>query len=215
MRFLYKNETYTLEALNRQTGYRRLRNPILATGPDLPLEDLVYVFGNERDFYGWTARLRLADKFAAMRQKIKEAQQFERRDHAHIIRRQMAQSERIAVELQELANRTGLALNSKELFLKATDKSNILEGAIFDPVILWTGVNYSGNFLALNGPIVDLRGVPGFNDNVESVLLSGICTLCADPWFRGARLMLFGAVAGYTNLGELAWNNRASSVFVF
>jgi hypothetical protein len=214
MKFLYKNETYTLEELNRQSSYRRLQSPILATGPDLPLQDLVYAFSNERDFYRWTQGLRLADKFATIQQSIKEVRQLEHLDHTHIMRRKAAQSERIAVELQELANHTGLALNSMELFLQATDKNNVLEGAIFDPAILWTGTNFTGNFLALAAHHPNLGWASVFNNSVSSIILGGMCILFENPWFRGASFW-FSGVAGYTNLGAFGWSNRASSVALY
>ena len=61
-----------------------------------------------------------------------------------IAERQKRKAARIEVDLRELAERTGLPLDSKELLLKATTEADPLEGAIFDPGMLFMGIGFAG-----------------------------------------------------------------------
>ena len=130
--------------------------------------------------------------------------------------RLIRKAERIETELRELSTRTGLAFGSKELFLRATTKADPLEGPIFDPSMLFAGVGFTGNALAVPYPgFPDLSWFPGMNNAVSAVQIVGLVALYNTTWFRGASRIIFGLpFFQIPNLAAIGFNNVASSVLV-
>lgn len=217
MQFLFNDKFYDQKGLENNSDYKTAKEPILATGPGLPDEEVVYVFTTRVAFDAWTKNLRLADAFDKMREDIGEARSFKGKDNTAVFKRQVTLAKRIQEDLEELSKRTGLPANSKELFLRATTQAGILEGRIFDPVMLYTVAGFTGNAVGLAVPIPDLRIFSGgFNNNVSSIQVLGICILYAGLFFGGASLFLVGApYIEITNLGTLGFNNIASSVYAY
>lgn len=215
MQFLYNSKTYTLQSLKKNARYIKSKTAIHAVGPGLPDPSIVYVFDTETAFYKWTETLRLADEFARIHKTVEQLRKFEQEDHAVLFQRQQVRLSRIREDLEELASRTGLPLNSKELFLQATLEGNPLEGSVFDPAMLYTGANFTGNALGVGLPLPNLNVFPVMNNTVSSARVLGICILCNAAWFGGARLALVGApYFESSNLATLGFNDIASSVFV-
>ena len=135
-------------------------------------------------------------------------------DLAFVKKRQLATAERIEEDLRQLAKETGLKYGSKELFLRATRDSRILEGQVFDPALLYTGANFVGNSLGAAMPLPDLTWWPGMNNSITSVQMLGACILYRGTYFRGSSLWLLGVP--YFQVASLAgtsFNNAASSVY--
>src|SRR5205823_1913570 len=92
----------------------------------------------------------------------------------------------------ELAERTGLALDSKELLLKATTDADPFEGPIFDPGILYMGIGFGQLRIYVFYPGVADLGWVGFNDRVSAVKVIGVVALYRDTFFRGPSRIFVG-----------------------
>jgi hypothetical protein len=162
--------------------------------------------------------------FDKLKKGVAEARKAEKGDHAVLRKLQVALSRRVKKEYEQVAARTGPAIDSEELFLRATTKAPVLEGPVFDPACLYTGAGFTGSLMCAATPLPDLRWFPGFNNTITLVRTAGVCVLYSGTWFRGSALVLVGVpVIALANLalvapatGALAnFNNVTSSVYSY
>lgn len=109
--------------------------------------------------------------------------------------------------------RSGLRVNSKELFMKATNADcDQLEGPIFDPSIIYEHINFGGAWRPLSGTIPNFRWI-GFNDKASSMRVAGAGILFQHAWYKGQRFY-FGGVPymDFSDFREFGFNDLASSV---
>ena len=207
-------EQYTfLHGSKRIPIEEAVRFPILVAGTGN--QKLVYAFESDKAVLNWAEGGKHAEVFEQMYKRISAAQAFERRDNSVAEARQKANVKRISKEFRLLADRLELDVGSEELFLKATVDAPILEGSIFDPVVLYDTDSYSGSYVALpNAPFPNL-GWFGFNDRASSLLIHGQITLCENTWFKGRKAFFFGIPYGKFVLSQFGFSNRASSAHVF
>ncbi len=185
---------------------------IIATG-DVTEADTAYVFESQEAFNDWVKGTQYADRCARLQQLTGEARKQQGRDVSEARKRQKKTADRIKQDLEELSARTGLAYGSKELFLRATTESDLLEGPLFDPTILYDGINASGqSFISWGGFFPDL-GWHNFDNRASSVqMVFDLATLYDLPWFQGVTTWLFGLLPFYQlNLSSLNFDNRTSS----
>lgn len=217
MTYLFNRTSYkTLDELNSDKSFRKLKTPVMATGPGLPDGKLVYVFKNEASFYRWTKDTSRADDFAGLKKKVNQARRQRLKIQDDTKKRQQAYVRRIARDLRSLSKRAGLKTGSAELILKASINRDVLEPSIFDPAILFTGLNFSGSFLGVGVPLPNLAWFAGFNNTVSSLTAVGICAVWTGSWFRGPSRFFVGApFVGINNLGLFGLNNNISSVVAY
>lgn len=212
MKYSFNGKLYDKKDLGE---LNKSQEPIFVVGSGLPDQKVIYAFKNETDLYAWARDLPVADNFERMREGLKKARALKDEDNTAIFERQALLAKRIEEDLGELSKRTGLPANSKQLFLRATEKAGILEGRIFDPAMLFSGTNFSGNAVGLTVPSPNLANFPGMNNTVSSVQVIGICRLFAGTFFNGASTLLLGApYFQISNLTTIAFNNITSSAFI-
>lgn len=196
------------------------RYPILAAG--LIADNVVHAFNTQKEFEKWTESTRYLERIRSVETKILEAKQYEETETSAIKQRQIKVVNRIIEDMNELAERLELDPASEELFLKATSKSDVLEGPIFDPAIVFDsigtfgsiGVSGSSWLPFTTGVWPDLRWFD-WNDRISSVTVSGLVVFFEHTWFAG-RCLWLGAIPlwYFHDLKIFGFNNRASSAIV-
>lgn len=223
-KFLFEGAIYSRAKISSLSRFTRLKEPVIAFGPGMPSRHVVYAYGNMRAFLAAASDMKLGHVFDKLNKGVAEARNEETSDHAVLRKLQVARSRRVKKEYELLAARTGLAVDSEALFLRATTKAPVLEGPVFDPACLYTGAGFTGSYMCAASPMPDLRWFPGFNNTITSVRAAGVCVLYSGAWFRGSALVLVGVpVIAVANLslvapttGALAnFNNVTSSVYVY
>ena len=228
-RYVFRGKTYDHRSLSAVPAFHDLDAPAFALGPALGPDDVktVHVFERQTLLEKWieaNGRAELRDALAGIRAGVRRARTAERGDQADLRRRQTTLAARIADDLRDLAGATGLPANSRRLFLRATSKSSVLEGAVFDPAWVFTGANFTGSSLGATVPLPDLSWFPGMNNSITSLHALGICILHSNTWFRGASLWAVGApYIGIANLAAVVptfgalpnFNNATSSLYAY
>lgn len=222
--YMFEGSRHTRTSLSASSRYTRLKEPVIVLGPGMPQRNLAYVFDNIKAFYAATSRMKMGHIFDKLKRGITEAQKAEKGDLTPIKTRQIALARRIKNDYKKLAARTGFPLNSQKLFLQATTKAPVLEGPVFDPSCVFTGPNFTGNFMCVGVPLPDLSFFAGFNNSITSVRAAGICVLFSHTWFRGASLVLVGLpIIAIANLASVApttgafanFNDITSSIYLY
>ena len=223
-RFRFEGSTYSRDKISSLSRFTRLKAPVIAFGPGMPSGKIVYAFHHMRAFLAAAAEMKMGHVFDKLKKGIAEARRVEKGDHAELKKVQVALARRVKKDYEQLAARSGLPVDSQELFLRATTKAPVLEGPVFDPACLFTGAAFTGSFMCAAVPLPDLSWFPGFNNTITSVRAAGVCVLHAGTWFRGSALVLVGlpliAVANLALIapttGALAnMNNVTSSVYAY
>jgi len=224
LKYCFQGAIYSRKTLSELDGLTRLKEPVMALGPGLPERNMAYVFENMKALYAAAPQLKLDHVLAKLRKGVTEARRSQNGDLTGLAARQTALAKRIKKDYEALAGRTGFPLDSEQLFLRATTKANPLEGPVFDPACVYTGVGFTGSYMCAGVPLPDLTWFPGFNNTISSVRAAGACILYSGTWFGGAALVLVGlpviAVANLTavtpTIGALAnFNNVTSSVYAY
>ena len=213
MRVVYGRKRVELAALETDPGFKALPESVIALGSGLPEKGLAFAFSDWKEFVKFAAKTDVAEKIASMDERRRKLGKRIGEDNTGLAERHKRKTERIQFDLRDLAGRMGLALESKELFLRATSKADPLEGPIFDPAMLYTGFGFTGPALPVYYPGVPDLGWFGMNNIVSSVRVVGILGLFNGTGWRGASRVIFGLP--YTQVANLgAFNNTASSVLV-
>lgn len=224
LKYRFDGSTYTREKLSALRSFTRLKEPVLALGPGLPDRNVAYAFKNMAALYAAAPRMKLGPVFEKLKKGVAEARKASKGDLRALKARQIALAQRIKKDYEDLAARTGLPLDSEQLFLRATTKAPVLEGPVFDPACVYTGAGFTGSFMCVGVPLANLTWFPGFNNTITSVRAAGVCVLYSGTWFRGSALVLVGLpLIALTNLalvtptvGALAnFNNVTSSVYAY
>jgi hypothetical protein len=191
--------------------------PFIAAGTDLPEEGTAYGFSTEESLCRWAAGTRQAVRFARAIGTMKLGQQLEGTDvAARALPRIEATAERLTAELAALAEETGLALGSPELFITAATARSVLEPPLFDPTLLFDRVDDEGDLT--HPPVFGGKLFPvfatiptfgRFNDKASGAQVFGVCTLHDRTFFRGAAAFLLGSASFI--LADLGFDNRAAS----
>jgi hypothetical protein len=224
LKYRFEGSTYTREKLSASKRFARLKEPVIALGPGLPERNVAYVFEKMQALYAAAPRMKLGHVFDKLKKGVAEARKAKKGDLTALKARQVALARRIKKDYEELAARTGLDLDSAQLFLRATTKAPVLEGSVFDPACVYTLAGFNGSYMCVGVPLPDLTWFPGFNNNISSVRAAGACILYSGTWFGGAALVLVGLpVIGIANLALVApttgafanFNNITSSVYAY
>jgi hypothetical protein len=213
MKVVYGRKRIELAALEADPEFQALPEPVVALGSGLPEKGLAFAFRDWKELVKFAQRTEAGEKIASMDERRRKLRRRSREDTTALAERLKRRTARIEGELRELAARTGLAIDSKELFLRATTKADPLEGPIFDPAMLFTGLGFTGPALPVAYPGFPNLGWLGFNNLVSSVRVVGLLALFNLTWFGGASRVIVGLPFGnVANLG--AFNNIASSCLV-
>jgi len=213
MKVVFGRKRIELAALETDPDFTALPEPVVALGSGLPEKALAFAFRDWKEFIKFAAKTEAAEKIAGMDERRRKLRKRSGEDTRGLAERLKRRAERIQSELHELAGRTGLAFDSKELFLRATSKADPLEGPIFDPSMLFTGLGFTGPALPVAYPGVPDLGWFGMNNTVSSVRVVGVLGLFNLTWWGGASRVIFGLpFSQVANLG--AFNNIASSALV-
>jgi hypothetical protein len=122
---------------------------------------------------------------------------------------------KIERELSALAERTGLAPNSRELFERATVKREPDEPEIFDATLLFQDPGFGGAAVPLYGDVYDLDALGGWRGRVGSVLSDRSLTLFSDTGFRGNQCWVFAPQGGYATVDDLGWFNGLAASLLY
>jgi hypothetical protein len=216
MKINFRNKDYTEGELKKNPVFAKAKDYVIAVGPGLNKGEGAFAFASEKEFINWSRKRPVGKSIAAMYKDIGLARKEEGKNTAYIRARQIEKATRVANDLRALAKQTGLRLNSKALFLRATTKTMKAEGPIFDPVGLYTGTGFTGNSLGAAIPLPNLNWWPGLNNTISSVQILGACILYSGTFFSGASRVLIGVpYMQITNLANIGFNNVTSSVYVY
>jgi hypothetical protein len=184
--------------------------PIIIAGNELPQRDVIYAFDSEESFDDWTRSNGLADKINRAKRSISEARALRTRSSFDdVIRRQRTLIDRINIDLQELSQRTGLSLGTRQFFERAI-QTDIFEGRIFDPGIFYEHVNYEGHWLPMGNLSYPKLSWHGWDNRISSLQFGGLGCMFEHSWFEGAQYWMVAEDTAY--LGDF-WNDRASSLW--
>lgn len=189
------------------------RAPILACGNMLGTTDAVVAFDDDLAFLRWAEKMPNGEKFYKLTRLVDEVRKLEHDDLTQVKEARKRRTQYLTRELEELASRRKMAVNSAEVFLEATAAGcHPLEGAILDPAIIYEHINFGGSWRPLAATIPDFRWI-GFNDKASSMRVSGAGILFQDTWYRG-RKFYFGGVPtmDFPDFRQFAFNDLASSV---
>lgn len=183
-------------------------------GPD---GNVGQAFETRAAFIKWSKGGKSEAKVSQIFQTIDDVRRYEKSDNARAIERQKRIATRVQGELEELSKTAKLAIGSEELLLRASTKSPILEGRIFDSALLFRD---SG----LHGPLLPLiTGLPmpdfswfGFDNMLTSGIVHGMIILCTNSWYSGSGIAFqtfpFWDTATFDFSGS-GWNDAISSGF--
>lgn len=193
-----------------------LKFPVMAAGDGLPEENTVYVFDSHQDFLKWSKETKQADTIDQTSQKIEKIKQNEKGDNTAAKQRQEKLAKRVLEDLQELSERSGLPISSRELLMKASDDSNLLEGRIFHrSAILWEQSGGIGAAWPVFGvPYPDLNWFRWGNRAV-SIHVNGVALLTDKSWFSGPSVWLFGLFWPLFELSGLGFEFRAEAALSY
>jgi hypothetical protein len=216
MKIHFGKETYTIDELEAIPEFAKAENSVIAHGSGLSKKKEAFAFTSEREFKAWIVKQPIGEKLEGMFKQLAKARKEATGDLALLKKRQLAKAERVEQDLRQLAKDTGLEYGSKELFLRATRDSKILEGPVFDPASLYTGANFTGSSISAAVPLPNLSWWPNMNNKVTSVRVVGVCILYKKALFRGSSLFLAG-VPFYeaASLAGTGFNNAASSAYIY
>ena len=215
MKILFGRKRFDYAMLEADADFRRLKEPVVMLGSGLPERGVAFAFRDWKELLKFAARTKVADKIAAIDESRRKLSRRKDEDMTLISERHKRKVARIQADLSELAERTGLPPNSKELLLRATIQADPLEGAIFDPAMLFMGIGFGGLSLPVFYPGIPDLGWFNFNDRVSAVKVVGIVALYRDTFFRGPSRIFVGApYFQIPNLLSVGFNNTASSVLV-
>lgn len=213
MKVVYGRKRIELTALEADPDFAALPESVVALGSGLPEKGFAFAFRDWNEFVKFSAKTDAAEKVASMDERRRKMRKRSGEDTTGLAERLKRRTERIQFDLRELAERTGLAPDSKELFLRATSKADPIEGPIFDPAMLFTGLGFTGPALPVSYPGIPDLGWFNMSNVVSSVRVVGILGLFSRIGWRGASRLILGLpYAQVANLG--AFNNIASSVLV-
>lgn len=213
MKVVYGRKRIELTALETDPDFRALPESVVALGSGLPEKGLAFAFRDWNEFVKFAAKTDAAENVDSMDERRRKIRKRSGEDTTGLAERLKRRTERIQFDLRELAARTGLAPDSKELFLRATSKADPLEGPIFDPAMLFTGLGFTGRALPVSYPGIPHLGWFNMNNVVSSVRVVGVLGLFNSTGWGGASRVIFGLpYAQVANLG--AFNNTVSSVLV-
>jgi hypothetical protein len=139
-------------------------------------------------------------------------------DVDRLISRRRRSLERIVGDMRELAEETGLPIDSSELFSLATRPAHPLEMPVFDPVSFFTGTGSSGflpftNWLPLGAGFWRLAWF-GWSNLPRSWRYSGWVWAFDGEFWNGASVLSGWFPFGYGPLSSWGMDRRVSSAFV-
>ena len=213
MKVVYGRKRIELAALETDPDFTVLPEAVVALGSGLPEKGLAFAFRDWKEFVKFAAKTDAGEKVASMDERRRKMRKRSGEDLTGLAERLKRRTERIRFDLGELAARTGLAPDSKELFLRATAKADPLEGPIFDPAMLFNGLGFTGPALPVSYPGIPDLGWFSMNNVVSSVRVVGILGLFNRTGWGGASRVIVGLpYAQVATLG--AFSNTASSALV-
>lgn len=181
-------------------------------GPNYDKDKTIDIFESDREFNDWHKGSNASDMVNRIRDGIRKDKENQFRNHSDLIERYNEEQMRIREEYARLAEKTGYALNSSELFKRATIDRPKDEPAIFHSGILWQHINYYGQYLFVIETLPDFTWF-GFNDKCSSLKFIGGGALCEHVWYGGRYFWLLGFLAEIPWIGN-DFNDRASSAFL-
>jgi hypothetical protein len=186
-----------------------------------PESDVAYVFDTRDRFVKWSKGTKFEAKVAYLFNGLDEAKKAEHSDNTVAMARQKALITRVSSELEELSKRTGLALGSEQLLLRASHRPEGVEGPIFGSAVLYNSPAAfgAGGWL----PMVSSWWMPdfrwfGFDNITSSGWVFGDVVLCTGYWYSGMGISFrSGAFPPFSydsitfSLKGSGWDNTISS----
>lgn len=188
---------------------------VIACGNLLPTSHAIYGFTSEEEFQEWADSLFIADSIRRIHEFVHEARKYENDGLASIEAIWKEYIDSMTDLLKKLANREGVAENSRDLFLVAEGLSgHPLQPKVLNSAILYQHINFGGSWRPVTGPIPHLSLI-GFNDTTSSVRMFGTGFLAQHGFWRGRRFYMLGIPwIEFADLREFDFNDRASSVLL-
>ncbi|MHA7058073.1 hypothetical protein ACWGOQ_0012700 [Aquimarina sp. M1] len=193
LKFLFREEFFTLKELEANEVFSKLEAPIMLNGTGLPNEKIVYVFEDNIVLKAWATNTKTEEIIKKVLDTLPSVQLQEHDDHKWAKQKITQKSERIIRDLEALSKRTELPLLSRELQKLATIDAPLIEGPVFDPAFLFSHSNARGHLLPLwsNLWLPNFNWL-GWNDSISSVfVVSGLLLLCEHSWWSGRSVWLF------------------------
>lgn len=185
-----------------------------------PHPGYVTAFDTDAELQKWIDTLPQKDRIAEGLQKMALAQQAYEKDPFTAMTDQQVTVKSIRTKMEELSAKTGLDVNSTELFLQATVDANLFAGPIFRSAQLFEHYNCTGRRLDIGSwTWYPNLGWFGFDDIISSVRVHyhSLLVLFEHPNFnpdRGQLRFFFGGPFWSNEYNmDPSFNDRASSAY--
>ena len=239
MRHMFRGRLLEEDQLKVDKEFNSLDRVSVIVGPDLPQEDVAYVFESDGAFDEFLQDVPYGDKFRELNETAAAAQRLENQDHRETKRRQQEAVMSVTQRLQALSEHTGLSIDSPEFRQRAEGsllEPPILQAAavaqeeetteflgLFEVLVAYDSFNLGGSWTTLVRTMPNLSWI-GWNDRMSSVrslnLVGGYAMFSEHTWYRGSKLhLVFGPiVSSYPNLDDFStapgvgWSDRISSL---
>ena len=175
--------------------------------------DVSELFESDRQFSDWISTQGLRDAVDEINAEAEAARRQVKDDRQGVRTRHETEVEKIRVALERLADKTGLAPGSPELFRRATAERPRNEPKIFGSAFCYDQPGWGGTWLPVNQSMPDFSWF-AFNDKASSVVASGRGVLYEHPGYTGRKYWLLAP--SENRVQWLGWfDGLASSAYLF
>jgi len=186
---------------------RNIQSPVLVTGHGISEPNVVHLFDSQEAFEDWAAGTKFAPKFVQMNKAIASLQRQHRLNDLSALRREKPIFDKVFVD--------PMAEESLGYSEAADGSYPIPGGSKSDIAVLYEQPNFQGRWFPMGPTALPNLSVVGMHQQVSSLRLTGICLLCDQTWFHGARLYLVGdPLLQVSDLRDWGFNDRAASAIV-
>lgn len=191
---------------------RNIQSPVLVTGHGVSDPNVVHVFDSQEAFEQWAQTTKFAAKFTQMHKAIASLQRRHRMNDLSALKREKPVFDRVFVD--PISSETD-GFTGDELVEGPDGSFTVPGGAKSDIAVLYESPDYNGRWFPMGPTALPNLSVVGMHQQVSSLRLTGICMLCDQTWFRGARLYLVGdPLLQVDDLQDWGFNDRAASAIV-
>ena len=210
MQYAYEGRTLQLDAAKSVGIFKES----VATVCSIEVDGgkITHVFRTETTFRSWVKSSPLAERIAKIDALIDDARRLENGDHTRAKSRQQILSERMAADMQELAERLKVDVRSPEFLEIARRPHTVLEPPVLHSAILYDGSDATGTWKPIqNGIPYPVLAWLNFDNKTTSTRgFSGLLRLSDSNWFGGTS-KYWGVPGEVWELANEGFDNRASS----
>ena len=188
----------------------RARDSVVASAANSG--DVSELFESDRQFDDWVSAQGLGDTVDDIRAEAEAARREVEADRQGVRRRHESEAKNIRAALKHLAEKSGYAMGSPELFRRATTGRPSDEPKIFGSAFCYDQPGWSGAWLPVNQSMPDFSWF-SFEDRASSVVANGRGVLYEHAGYTGRKYWLLAT--SENRVQWLGWfDGLASSAYL-